>query len=267
MNNVFSAGCVPVGFIGMGGTKSVTGGFAGVVIGGSTGNREGGSCKSTGFVSGVVGVVGNAGNVTTGGSGSFVGSGFAGCGVGRVGTSGNAGTAGSGAAFIGGGAGISAVGSAGNAGAVGVGMVGAGVVAGNGNEGGAGGALAAPAGGTFGASATLTGVSGWRPFVLSSFGHWLAAAARPPIETPKTPAIIFQRDIVMGENSSLRQRNRGNTASIRTRGAAIANSIANLIPCDSSRVCANFPKLELASFHARQRGQLGLTFESREELR
>jgi hypothetical protein len=41
------------------------------------------------------------------------------------------------------------------------------------------------------------GISGGGlPFDASDFGHW-ATAARPPSDTPSTPANIFQRDNVM----------------------------------------------------------------------
>jgi hypothetical protein len=62
---------------------------------------------------------------------------------------------------------------------------------------GGGSGVAGPAGGTFG-SAFATGASGDRPLLVSNFGHWLAAAASPPIDTPSTPAINFQRDNDMG---------------------------------------------------------------------
>jgi hypothetical protein len=45
-----------------------------------------------------------------------------------------------------------------------------------------------------GALATGISIGGGLPLVGSLLGHWPAIAARPPSDTPSTPAIIFQRD-------------------------------------------------------------------------
>jgi len=124
-------------------------------------------------------MTGDAGiaGVVIGGAGTFAGSG-ADTGTGRLGNS----TAG--------GAGGSSTG-AGTAGA-----------AGNGNADGSGGvvgfALGLPAegaGGIVGISKPL-GNSVCRQvcFAESDFGHWPVTAARPPSDTPSTPAISFHRD-------------------------------------------------------------------------
>src|SRR6185312_3133713 len=68
------------------------------------------------------------------------------------------------------------------------------------------------------------GDSGDRPLLESNFGHWLAAAARPPIDTPSTPAINFQRDNDMGDAP----RNGGATRGDRERPNSRGRSASEL---------------------------------------
>jgi hypothetical protein len=55
-----------------------------------------------------------------------------------------------------------------------------------------GGNCGADAGGIGTLAAGVSG--GGADLFASDFGHWPAIAARPPSDTPSTPAIIFQRD-------------------------------------------------------------------------
>jgi hypothetical protein len=69
------------------------------------------------------------------------------------------------------------------------------------------------------AGALVMGISGGGlPLVGSLLGHWPAIATRPPSDTPRTPAIIFQRDNSMVQRSSTRCNTQGTREPPRPRG-------------------------------------------------